>query len=45
MKELKFKCFDTPRELVQFVNDYYIEREDILIITQGTRVATLWYYE
>lgn len=45
MKELKYKCFDTPNALVQFVNYHNIKREDILIITQGTRVATLWYYE
>lgn len=45
MKELKFKCFGTPHELVQFVNYHNIKREDILIITQGMQVVTLWYYD
>lgn len=45
MKELKFKCFDTPSGLVQFVNYHNIKQENILIITQGVRVVTFWYYD
>lgn len=44
MRELKYKCFDNPKSLVDFVNRLPIKQEDIVQITQGIQVVTLWYY-
>ena len=45
MKVLKGKQFPNYRELVEFVANNNIEREDILTITQATAIGiTLFYY-
>jgi hypothetical protein len=45
MKVLKVKSFVYGDKLVEFVNKFNIQREDILIITEGIGGPTLYYYE
>jgi hypothetical protein len=44
MKNLKVEGFLTRGSLVNFVNEFRIEKEDILFITEGTGGFTLFYY-
>ncbi|WP_292972530.1 hypothetical protein [Mucilaginibacter sp.] len=45
MKILKVKGFRFRDALVEFVNSNNIQREDILIITEGMGGPTLYYYD
>ena len=45
MKELKVKSFRFSEDLVKFVNEFNIPKENILIITRDTAGHFLFYYE
>ncbi|QHS56069.1 hypothetical protein GWR56_11185 [Mucilaginibacter sp. 14171R-50] len=44
MKELNVKAFRIRQDLIEFVKEFNIKREDILIITEALGGPTLWYY-
>lgn len=44
MKNLNVKAFRLRDDLIKFVKELNIQREDILIITEAEGGPTLWYY-